>query len=107
MQPAVAECVQNEILPASAATAIARFGAMRSLPGCGHLARGSPKSSRYVTDPTTGKTSRGTSDGAADPAVANAAAAATTRSAPVPQTVSRPRAPDGNSFSGFLRRRVG
>ena len=46
MQPAVAEWVQNMIFPGSAATAICRFSAIRSFPGCGHLARGSPKSSR-------------------------------------------------------------
>ena len=45
MQPAVAECVQNLILPASAARARARFGAMMSIPWCGPAARGAPKSS--------------------------------------------------------------
>src|SRR5438552_3480310 len=59
MQPAVAERVQNSILPGSAATAIWRFAAIRSFPGCGHLARGAPKSSWYVTGPTTGKISCG------------------------------------------------
>src|SRR5437764_344195 len=71
MQPAVPEWVQNVILPGSAATAICRLLAIRSLPGCGHFARGSPKSSRYVPGPTTGKISRGTAPpGRAAPAPA-------------------------------------
>src|SRR4249919_2413711 len=58
MQPAVAECVQNLILPASVATASARRGAMMSFPSCGPCGRGAPKSFVYCTRPTTGKTKR-------------------------------------------------
>src|SRR5919204_2869754 len=56
MQPALAELVQNSTLPASAASASARFGAMMSIPWCGPPARASPKSSEYDTVPSTGKT---------------------------------------------------
>ena len=45
MQPALAERVQNSTLPASAARARLRFGAMMSIPWCGPPARGWPKSS--------------------------------------------------------------
>src|SRR2546421_5541446 len=56
MQPAVAEVVQNSTLPASAARASARFGAIMSIPWCAPPARGSPKSSVYCVCPSTGKT---------------------------------------------------
>src|SRR5919201_4612412 len=72
MQPAVGEVVQYLTLPASAATAGDLFADMRSLPWCGPPGRGAPKSSVYVTVPTTGKISRGTlatdADAAAEPA---------------------------------------
>ena len=57
MQPALAELVQNSTLPASTASARLRLVAMMSFPWCVPPARGSPKSSLYVTAPTTGKTS--------------------------------------------------
>src|ERR671919_357824 len=66
MQPALRDVVQNLTVPASAATASARFGAMMSFPSCRRLPRGSPKSSMYVDGPTTGKISRGTFVVAAD-----------------------------------------
>src|SRR4051795_4768085 len=60
MQPAVAEVVQNCTVPASTATAGACLSARMSFPWCGPPARGAPKSSLYVTEPTTGKISFGT-----------------------------------------------
>src|SRR5437667_12467610 len=56
MQPAVAEVVQNSTLPASTASARARFGAMTSIAWCGPPGLGSPKSSVYDVVPSTGKT---------------------------------------------------
>src|SRR5215470_2156764 len=58
MQPAVADVVQNLIVPASTATAGSWRLAMMSIPWCEPPARGAPKSSEYVTGPTTGNTSR-------------------------------------------------
>jgi hypothetical protein len=60
MQPARQDVVWNLTVPASAATASARRGAMMSLPSWPPLPRASPKSSVYVDVPTTGKISRGT-----------------------------------------------
>src|ERR671919_2411897 len=60
MQPARQDVVWNLTVPASAATARARRGAMMSLPSCAPLPRASPKSSPYEDGPTTGKISRGT-----------------------------------------------
>ena len=71
MQPARDEVVQNLTVPASAASASARRGAMMSLPSWLPCPRGSPKSSVYDAAPSTGKTSRGTppdGDAAAAPA---------------------------------------
>ena len=45
MQPALALVVQNSTLPASAASARFRFGAMMSIPWWAPPARASPKSS--------------------------------------------------------------
>jgi hypothetical protein len=45
MQPAVAERLQNSTLPASAASARLRFGAIMSIPWWTPPARASPKSS--------------------------------------------------------------
>ena len=56
MQPALAEVVQNSTLPASAARARLRLPAMMSFPWCGPARAGWPKSSMYVTVPSTGKT---------------------------------------------------
>src|SRR5215208_261017 len=58
MQPADPECVQNLTLPASAATAKALRGAIKSFPSCAPCERGAPKSFVYCTFPTTGKTIR-------------------------------------------------
>src|SRR6266545_581197 len=70
MQPALLDVVQNETVPASAATAGALRAARMSFPWCLSAPRGSPKSSRNWTSPTTGKTSVGTFGGAATPAAA-------------------------------------
>src|SRR5213593_2373462 len=56
MQPALAEVVQKEMRPGSAATTGACLAARMSLPGWPPSARASPKSSEYETRPTTGKT---------------------------------------------------
>ena len=45
MQPALAECVQNSTLPASAASARLRLAAIMSIPWCAPPGRGWPKSS--------------------------------------------------------------
>src|SRR5439155_19646773 len=63
MQPAVAEVVQNWIVPLSTATAEALRPASRSLPWCGPPARGCPKSAWYVVGAATGKISVGTAPG--------------------------------------------
>ena len=60
MQPAEAERVHMATVPLSTASTFERFAATRSLPGCDQRERGSPKSSRKETGPTTGKTSAGT-----------------------------------------------
>src|SRR5215210_3600441 len=69
MQPALADVVQYLIVPASAATAGDRFAAIRSFPWCPPPDRGAPKSSVYVTAPTTGNTMWSGVFGAAAPAV--------------------------------------
>ena len=56
MQPARAEVVQSVTVPASAATASARRGAMMSIPSWLPWPRGSPKSLPKLAWPTTGKT---------------------------------------------------
>src|ERR1051325_2798488 len=84
MQPAVADVVQNSILPLSTATAGDFFVARMSLPWCGPPARGWPKSSPYVVGAATGKMRVGTTPfiGAADAAPARPRSAAKRRSTP-------------------------
>src|SRR5690242_21555522 len=60
MQPALADVVQYLTVPGSTATAGARLSASRSLPSWLPPERGCPKSSEYVTEPTTGNTIAGT-----------------------------------------------
>src|SRR6266516_717130 len=60
MQPALAEVVQYLTVPSSTATTGERLSLIRSLPWCLSPPRGSPKSSRNETLPTTGKRSGGT-----------------------------------------------
>src|SRR5919198_2804738 len=55
MHPAACEVVQYLTVPDSAATAGDLFADIRSLPWCAPPGRGAPKSSTYVTCPTTGK----------------------------------------------------
>src|ERR671937_2139864 len=55
MQPAARDVVQYFTVPDSAATAGDFFADIKSLPWCAPPARGAPKSSMYVTCPTTGK----------------------------------------------------
>src|SRR5919197_5009718 len=80
MQPALAEVVQNLTVPLSAATAIAFRGARMSMPWWGPPARGWPKSSSYVTGPTTGNTIGAAAGGAAAAGAVNAPMAAASRS---------------------------
>ena len=66
MQPAEEDDVQYFTLPASAATAIVRRGAMMSVPWWLPCQRASPQSFENATEPTMGKISFGTGpDGAA------------------------------------------
>src|SRR5215203_2286533 len=66
MQPARQDVVQNLTVPASTATATDFLAAMMSLPSWRPDPRASPKSSVYVTGPTSGKIRRGTPAADAD-----------------------------------------
>src|SRR5829696_9461862 len=88
MQPARDEVVQNFTVPASAANASARRGAIKSLPSCRPCPRGSPKSFVYETDPSTGKTIRGTLP-PGDAAAAAAPKSIAVRARRVPRAVFR------------------
>src|SRR5829696_951225 len=89
MQPAFADVVQNLTVPGSTATAVERFGAIRSLPSWEPVPRASPKSFVYVAPPRTGKISCGTFASGRAPAGAAPTTAARTMRIRNPRAVVR------------------
>src|SRR4029453_10333324 len=90
MQPARADVVQNFTLPGSAATAIVRRGAIRSLPWWVPLYLAAPKSFVNATAPTIGKMRRGTApDGAAETTPVRPIAVTATAATMSPRAVVR------------------